>query len=295
MFVTASEEHAIRAFDLDAVDYLVKPVDIDRFDRAMRRLLETLGSPTRAPDAGAIAAVFAEVPSNPLLSCVPVDALADRLRAGGIPLVLDDTVATVVNLDALAAADLVTTSLTKAFSGVGDVIAGAVTLNPRSPHHAWFRARLEAEFAAQDPFWAEDALVLEVNSRDFVSRVQRMNHNASALTEFLKSHPAVERVWYPASPSEFGRMARPGGGRGCLFSFLLRDEAAAARFYDKVQLSKGPSLGTNFSLCCPYTLLAHYQELDWAASCGVPRHLLRISAGLEEAPDLLARFAAALP
>lgn len=45
VFVTASEEHAIRAFDLDAVDYLVKPVDIDRFDRMMRRLLETLDSP----------------------------------------------------------------------------------------------------------------------------------------------------------------------------------------------------------------------------------------------------------
>ena len=59
VFVTASEEHAIRAFDLDAVDYLVKPVDIDRFDRAMRRLLETLGSPSGAPDAGAIAAADA--------------------------------------------------------------------------------------------------------------------------------------------------------------------------------------------------------------------------------------------
>ncbi len=59
VFVTASEEHAIRAFDLDAVDYLVKPVDIDRFDRAMRRLLETLGTPSRAPETGAIAAADA--------------------------------------------------------------------------------------------------------------------------------------------------------------------------------------------------------------------------------------------
>lgn len=59
VFVTASEEHAIRAFDLDAVDYLVKPVDIDRFDRTMRRLLETLGSPSRVSDAGAIAAADA--------------------------------------------------------------------------------------------------------------------------------------------------------------------------------------------------------------------------------------------
>ena len=28
---------------------------------------------------------------------------------------------------------------------------------------------------------------------------------------------------------------------------------------------KGPSLGTNFTLACPYTILGHYLELDWAA------------------------------
>ncbi len=245
--------------------------------------------------AGSLAAVFAEVPSNPLLSCVPLDALADQLRAAAVPLVLDDTVATAVNIDALAVADLVTTSLTKACSGAGDVIAGALTVNPRSPWHARFRAQLEAEQAQHDLLWAEDAVVLERNSRDFPERVRRMNANAEALTAFLRGHPAVQQVWYPASPAAFGRMARPGGGRGCLFSFLLRDEAAAAACYDQLRLSKGPSLGTNFSLCCPYTLLAHYQELDWAASCGVPRHLLRVSAGLEPTEELIRRFQSALP
>lgn len=244
--------------------------------------------------AGTVAAVFAEVPSNPLLSCVPLDDLSDRLRTAGIPLVLDDTVATVVNLNALAVADLVTTSLTKAFSGVGDVIAGALTVNPRSPWHAWFRRELEAELATHDLLWAEDAVVLEENSRDFTDRVPRMNANAEILTDFLKSHPAVVQVWYPESPAGFGRMARSGGGRGCLFSFRLRDEAAAAAFYDRVHLSKGPSLGTNFSICCPYTLLAHYQELDWAAACGLPPHLLRVSVGLEAPEDLIRRFEHAL-
>ncbi|MCC6244172.1 MAG: response regulator transcription factor [Gemmatimonadaceae bacterium] len=38
VFVTALDEYAPRAFDMDAVDYLVKPVDIDRFDRAMERV-----------------------------------------------------------------------------------------------------------------------------------------------------------------------------------------------------------------------------------------------------------------
>ncbi len=243
---------------------------------------------------GQIAAVFAEVPSNPLLACAPLDVLSDQLRRAGIPLVLDDTVATVVNLDALAVADLVTTSLTKAFSGTGDVIAGALTVNPNSPWQARFREKLGEAEARQAWLCAEDALVLEANSRDFVARVRRMNAAAEALTGFLSEHPAVERVWYPASPGAFGRMAREGGGRGCLFSFLLRNEKAAADFYDALRISKGPSLGTNFTLCCPYTLLAHYQELDWAASCGVPRHLLRVSAGLEDPQDLIQRFSQAL-
>ncbi|WP_291157091.1 LytR/AlgR family response regulator transcription factor [Gemmatimonas sp. UBA7669] len=50
VLVTASEEHAIRAFDLDVVDYLVKPVDIDRFDRAMKRLLDTLATTADTTD-----------------------------------------------------------------------------------------------------------------------------------------------------------------------------------------------------------------------------------------------------
>ncbi|MES2706195.1 MAG: PLP-dependent transferase [Verrucomicrobiota bacterium] len=254
---------------------------------ALARLKELAG-------AGAIAGVFCETPSNPLLSAVPVDDFAPALRASGIPLMIDDTVATAVNLNALIHADLVTTSLTKAFSGAGNVMAGSVTVNPQSPHHAAFRAFLEAELATHDPLWAEDAVVLEENSRDFVERAHRMNAGAAALTDWLSRHPAVERVHYPADTSVFGRMAREGGGRGCLFSVILKDEAAAAAFYDRLALCKGPSLGTNFSLCCPYTLLAHYTELEWAAACGVPAHLIRVSVGLEPVEELISRFETAL-
>ena len=54
-------------------------------------------------------------------------------------------------------------------------------------------------------------------------------------------------------------------------------------FYDALQLAKGPSLGTNFTLCCPYTLLAHFTELPWAADYGVSSRLIRVSVGLENA------------
>lgn len=45
---------------------------------------------------------------------------------------------------------------------------------------------------------------------------------------------------------------------------------------------------------CPYTLLAHYNELPWAASFGVSSQLIRISVGLEEVQHLIDVFKRAL-
>ncbi|RWA06558.1 hypothetical protein EKO27_g8541, partial [Xylaria grammica] len=59
-------------------------------------------------------------------------------------------------------------------------------------------------------------------------------------------------------------------------------KAQAVAFYDALETAKGPSLGTNFTLTSPYVILAHYNELDWAASFGVDPNLLRISVGLED-------------
>lgn len=49
VFVTAYQEHAVRAFDLHAVDYLLKPVAFDRFQEALRRAESRLRA--RAADA----------------------------------------------------------------------------------------------------------------------------------------------------------------------------------------------------------------------------------------------------
>jgi len=68
----------------------------------------------------------------------------------------------------------------------------------------------------------------------------------------------------------------------------------AILFFDELDSAKGPSLGTNFTLSSPYTLLAHYGELDWAAQFGVEANLVRISVGLEETKELTAIFEKAL-
>lgn len=45
IFVTAHEEHALRAFDLRAVDYLLKPVRLTRLHEALSRVAQRLTSP----------------------------------------------------------------------------------------------------------------------------------------------------------------------------------------------------------------------------------------------------------
>jgi two-component system LytT family response regulator len=43
VFTTAYHEHAVRAFEFAALDYLLKPFDRDRFDRMLERVAERLG------------------------------------------------------------------------------------------------------------------------------------------------------------------------------------------------------------------------------------------------------------
>jgi cystathionine gamma-synthase len=83
-------------------------------------------------------------------------------------------------------------------------------------------------------------------------------------------------------------------GYGGLFSAVFSTKSHAQQFYDALQVYKGPSLGTNFTLASPYTLLAHYYELDWASNYGVSSWLVRVSVGLEDSMWLKEVFLKAL-
>lgn len=241
---------------------------------------------------GTYAAVFCEVPSNPLLRTVDVRALAEACREVDTLLLVDDTVASHANVDVLSVADAVSTSLTKWLSGVGDVMGGSVRINPQSIHASWLRSVLEADVPGGSRLYDGDAHVLEQNARGFSERVQTSNKNGLAVAEFLQGHPAVEKIWYPTcvDRAEYESVLRPAGGYGGLMSFVLRDRKHTPQVYDAMRFSKGPSLGMEYSLLCPYTLLAHYHELEWARSCGVEAELLRLSVGLEPLDELQSRL-----
>lgn len=238
------------------------------------------------------AAVIVELPSNPMLSCADLPELARLTRSRDIPLIVDDTIGSSLNIETRPHADLVFTSLTKSFAGSGDIMAGSLVVSADSPWREDLTALTRDPAASlSDP----DAIALEVASRDVEQRVRWMNRRCQQLAERLEGHPAVARVLHPGRSPHFQRITRPGGGGGCLLSFELRGgEESAKRVFDALAVCKGPSLGTPFTLACPYVLLAHYAELDWAERCGVPRHLIRVSVGLEPPEELWERFERAL-
>ena len=56
IFVTAYDQYAMRAFDVHAVDYLLKPIGKERFDAALERAKNRLGDKLLKPEALAAAA-----------------------------------------------------------------------------------------------------------------------------------------------------------------------------------------------------------------------------------------------
>lgn len=63
VFVTAYEEHAVRAFDVGAVDYLLKPFDRTRFKRALERVIDRMESDDAAPDPATLERVWSALRS----------------------------------------------------------------------------------------------------------------------------------------------------------------------------------------------------------------------------------------
>jgi cystathionine gamma-synthase len=239
--------------------------------------------------------LFCEFPGNPLLASADLKRIDALARERDFPVLVDDTLGALVNVDVLPFADVVTCSLTKFFSGAGNVMAGSLVLNSKRPNAKRLREALLAEY--EDLLDAEDAAVLERNSRDCVERVRKINQTTEQLCDALQAHPLVERIDYPKyrDCETYQSFLRPGGGFGGLFSLLLKNfERTAPRFFNRLQIAKGPNLGTNFSLCCPYTLLAHFNELEFVERCGISRYLVRVSVGLEEADWLVPRFLDAL-
>ena len=238
-------------------------------------------------------AIIVELPSNPMLRCVDLPKISKIAHKLNVIIIADDTIGSAINIDPLPYVDIVFSSLTKSFAGRGDILAGSLVISPTSRWRNDLNQMVKAVSLAN--LSNPDTIALEDASKDIKDRLHRLNNACLKLKTSLQSHPRIARVLHPADCLNFKGLMRSRGGYGCLLSFeLLGGLSETRRFYDKLKVCKGPSLGTNFTLVCPYVLLAHYDELEWAKECGVPAHLIRVSVGLEDSEELWGRFNEAL-
>lgn len=257
----------------------------ESFDEALKRIRQ-----------GEFAGVFTELPSNPLLRTVNLERVAQACAESETPLIVDDSATGPFNVEALRFADVVTGSLTKWISGEGDVMAGLAAVRADSPLAETLRGALAIDAVESAPLYIGDAEVLLSNIKGYSKRMKAVNQNGTELAAWLSNHPAVAQVWHPSitTRENYDAVKRRNGGYGGLLSFILKNPKKTPKVYDALRLCKGPSFGTNFTLVCPYVMLAHYHELEWAEGCGVSANLLRVSCGQEPSADLIAAFEEAL-
>ena len=217
------------------------------------------------------AALIIEIPSNPLLQCVDLISISKLAQDKNIPIIVDDTIGSSLNVHLTPYADVVFSSLTKSFAGRGDILAGSTVI---SPYSKWKKELSEIiPKVALSTLSDSDSIELEKTSRDIKDRLKRLNISCLKLKEKLETKKEISKVLHPQYCKNFNSLLKKGGGYGCLLSIELKGGIEESkRVYDSLRVNKGPSLGTNFTLVCPYVQLAHFKELEWAKSCGVSEH-----------------------
>jgi len=235
------------------------------------------------------AALIIEIPSNPLLQCVDLISISKLAQEKNIPIIVDDTIGSSLNVHLTPYADVIFSSLTKSFAGRGDILAGSTVI---SPYSKWKKELAEIiPSVALSTLSDSDTIELEKASRDVEDRLKRLNISCLKLKEKLETKKEISKIFHPQYCKNFNSLLKKEGGYGCLLSFELKGGIEESkRVYDSLRINKGPSLGTNFTLVCPYVQLAHFKELKWAERCGVSEHLLRVSVGLENEDELWSRF-----
>jgi cystathionine gamma-synthase len=237
--------------------------------------------------------VWLETPTNPLLTCFDIEAIAEIAHARGALVVVDNTFATPYLQQPLTlGADIVVHSATKYLGGHSDVIGGFVAVDDDELGDR-LRFTQNAAGAVPSPF---DCYLVLRGVKTLAVRMDRHCENARAIVDLLVGHPSVDRVLYPQLPDHPGHAAAAKQMRdfGGMVSFTVVAGAEAA-----MKVAASTEIFTLAeSLGAVESLIEHPGAMTHASAAGspleVPDNLVRLSVGIEDATDLVADLTQAL-
>ena len=150
----------------------------------------------------ALACLVVECPTNPLAQVSDLGLIAEVVRRCGGVLMVDPTIGSIYNVDVLAHADILVTSLTKYAASEADVMIGALAVNPSSQLYGDLVLRTSSYY---QPAYSRDLARLAYEMDKAPEAVAQMCTNARLLADFLSEHPAVKKVHYAGDSENFAK------------------------------------------------------------------------------------------
>lgn len=275
-------------------------------------------------------AVYCETIGNPAGNIADIEALCQVAHARGVPVIVDNTVASPVLCKPIEwGADVVVHSLTKYIGGHGTTLGGAIIdsgkfdwaahadrfpqfSTPEAAYHGvvYNQAFGAAAYVARVRTVAlrntgatlapMNAFLLMQGLETLSLRMERHTENALQVAAYLQSHPLVEWVSYAGlDDSPYFALAQKylQGKPASLLSFGLKGGyAAGVKCYDALQLFKRlVNIGDAKSLACHPASTTHRQMSDAEQlEAGVRPEMLRLSVGIEHIDDIIADLDQAL-
>lgn len=239
--------------------------------------------------------IYIETPSNPLLLITDIAGVCRIAKSKNILTLMDNTFATPINQTPLDfGIDIVLHSGTKYIGGHSDICCGAVAAS-----HALVAKIKESAANFGGSLNAITCYLIERSLKTMGIRVAQQNANALAIARHLQKNPMIRNVNYPGLENHpgFEIAARQMKAFGGMLSFELDDRRIAPReFLKKLNLIKPAlSLGGIETIICAPVATSH-QKMSSAerAELGITDSLLRLSAGIEDADDIIADIDQAL-
>jgi len=279
---------------------------------------------------GRTRALFCESIGNPAGNVVDLEKLAQIAHRYGVPLIVDNTVATPYLCRAFDfGADIVVHSLTKYIGGHGTTIGGAIVdsgrfdwvanrdrfpmLNEPDPSYhgvVYTEALGPAAYIARcrvvplrntgSALSPHSAFLIMQGLETLGLRIERHCQNALAVAEYLQGHPKVEWVSYAALPDsvhhERCRRITKGQASGILSFGIKGGRDSGGRFIDALQMIlRLVNIGDAKSLACHPATTTHRQlGPEELKSAGVSEDMVRLSIGIEHIDDIIADISQAL-
>jgi cysteine-S-conjugate beta-lyase len=278
---------AFRLFTHIYAKFGIKVNYVDTTDVA--NVLDAINSKTKL--------VWLETPTNPTLKVSDIAAIAQIAKQNGALLCVDNTFASpALQQPIKLGADIVVHSATKYLGGHSDLVAGLV-IAKTAELGAKIKFIQNASGAILSP---HDSWLVIRGVETLYLRVKEHSKNALIVAQFLQTHPAVDKVYYPGLTSHVNHdiAAKQQTGFGGVVSFTLKKdtEAAARLVVCSTSLFKlAESLGGVKSLLCHPAAMTHKSiPAEKRRAAGVSDSLIRLSVGLEDAEDLVADISQAL-